>query len=728
MKLSKIISIKKSRQDKVYDIHHNIEEKNFYDDHPNLITNNKIISNCGRHAGGICIGDDLTYDMPLISSKGVMQTPWSEGQNVRHLEPLGFIKFDILGIDTLNMISDCIKRVIQREQNKENVSFEEIKAWYIEHLDPSNNNFDDKDVYENVFHAGRWPGIFQFTKPDAQSFCSKAKPYSIADLSAITSIYRPGPISANVHNEYVRAKNDKEENKFMKDQRIRSILAETSGFLIYQEQIASLTSLLGKDISLNEGNYLRKLLTKKGTGKGLDKIESIKIKFLEGAKEKGLTGSMANELWENMENFATYGFNKCLDGERTFVTTKESGEKKIKDVQVGEHVLSKNGFVKVLDVMNQGKKKVIKFVLETGKTLFLTKDHKIDTNLGMKTAAQIIDEKLSATILTNNKYEKIVLYSKLSDEQDVETYDLEVDSDDHTFFANGISVSNSHAVSYSVVSYQCAYLFTKYPNEWIMAYLDKTSEEEKEEAINIVKGLGYEIRPVSITHSKNEWTMDDNGKLIQPFTFIKGLGDKAIEQIYLGRPFSTIEDLIFNDKMTYSKFNKKALDVLIRSGALSDLMDDRFTGQKHLWRAVAEDRPKTLKAFNENIEKYKDEGDFSLEEKIEFTLTLTGTYPFDLVVDQKTLSTLKKCDINSISDFDYENPFVWFLVTDKAEKTTRNGKKYTILTVTDLTNKVVEVKCWHETGSIQKHAVYLSKLNHDEWGFSSRSEKNFKKI
>jgi len=357
------------------------------------------IKSRSRHAGGIVLGDDLTTEMPLISSKGVMQTPWSEGQHVRHLEPLGFIKFDILGIDTLNMISDCIRRIIQKEDKKEEVSFQEIKDWYIKYLDPSNNNFDDKKVYENVFHNEKWPGIFQFTKPDAQSFCSKAKPYSIADLSAITSIYRPGPISANVHNEYVRVKYEKEENKFMKDDRIKTILSETSGFLIYQEQIASLTALLGKNISLNEGNYLRKLLTKKGTGKGLDKIELIKEKFLEGAKEKGLTNSIANELWENMENFATYGFNKCLDGETTFVMTKESGKKKIKDVQAGEHVLSKNGFVKVLDIMNQGKKKLVKLTTASGKVLCLTKDHKVDTEKGMMRLEDALKNKLKIRIL-----------------------------------------------------------------------------------------------------------------------------------------------------------------------------------------------------------------------------------------------------------------------------------------------------------------------------------------
>ncbi len=64
-----------------------------------------------RHAGGVVIGEDLDKYMPLISSKHVRQTPWSEGQNVRQLEPMGFIKFDLLGLSTLRMIEDCIRSI-----------------------------------------------------------------------------------------------------------------------------------------------------------------------------------------------------------------------------------------------------------------------------------------------------------------------------------------------------------------------------------------------------------------------------------------------------------------------------------------------------------------------------------------------------------------------------------------------------------------------------------------
>jgi DNA polymerase-3 subunit alpha len=70
------------------------------------------VRSCSRHAGGVVIADNLDWHMPLISSKNVRQTPWSEGQNVRHLEPMGFIKFDVLGLSTLRMIQDAIRHIL----------------------------------------------------------------------------------------------------------------------------------------------------------------------------------------------------------------------------------------------------------------------------------------------------------------------------------------------------------------------------------------------------------------------------------------------------------------------------------------------------------------------------------------------------------------------------------------------------------------------------------------
>ena len=126
--------------------------------------------------------------------------------------------------------------------------------------------------------------------------------------------------------------------------------------------------------------------------------------------------------------------------------------------------------------------------------------------------------------------------------------------------------------------------------------------------------MGFKIQPLDINSSGTVWEISDDGKtLIQPLTSIKGLGDKAIEQILNHRPFNTVEELLFNDDIVYSKLNKKALDVLVRSGTLDSLIDDRFSGRKHFWSAAVVDRPKKEKKLHENIELYRPEGDFTVE-------------------------------------------------------------------------------------------------------------------
>ena len=104
-------------------------------------------------------------------------------------------------------------------------------------------------------------------------------------------------------------------------------------------------------------------------------------------------------------------------------------------------------------------------------------------------------------------------------------------------------------------------------------------ESRKEKAINIAKSFGFKIRSLNVNSSGRVWEISEDGTtLIQPLSSVKGLGDSAIDQIVRNRPFNTIEDFLFNENIVYSKLNKKALDVLCRSGALDSLMDDRFTG------------------------------------------------------------------------------------------------------------------------------------------------------
>jgi len=555
------------------------------------------VRSCSRHAGGVLVGENLDQYMPLIASGGVRQTPWSEGMNVRHLEPMGFIKFDILGLASLRMIEGAIRHILKRKEGVENPTFEDVKTYYDKHLDPNVIDFEDQDVWESVFHDGKWAGVFQFTQHGAQKFCKDAKPRSLVDLAAITAIFRPGPLSAKVHDLYVAAKSNPDEVEYIHPI-VRDCLEETYGFIVFQEQLALLAHKLGRRVSLDEGNMLRKLLTKKGTGKGAKDLERIRKKFMAGCEDKGIRMEDADDLWKKMEFFSGYGFNA------------------------------------------------------------------------------------------------------------------------------------SHAISYATLSFQCAWLLRYHQTEWMAAFLDKEPEGRKEAAINIAKSLGYSIQSLNVNTSGKVWEFDDDGTtLIQPLTSVKGLGDSAIDQIFAGRPFNTVEDFLFNEEMVYSKLNKKALDVLVRSHALNCLKDDRFSGDKHFWTAVAVDRPRKEKDLHENIERYQPEGDFSKEEKIENLTNLTGVFPMHLVVSDEITSQLHDLGVPPISDFDPMLGAAWFIPRKVTARQTKNGKTYWVVEVIDENNVISHIKCWGVRPGkdhINLNRAYMARLDHSEqWGFSTRSISRF---
>ena len=551
-----------------------------------------------RHAGGVVIGEDLDKHMPLISSGGILQTPWSEGMNVRHLEPLGFIKFDLLGLSTLEMIESCIRHLLQREGVVENPTYDDIAEWYKNNLHPDVLDLEDSDVYKHVFHKGNFVGVFQFTNDGAQKFCKSAKPNNIIDISAITSIYRPGPLSAKVDQEYAKAKRKPESIHYVNDI-VKEVTEETAGFLIFQEQIALLASKLGKDISLDEANLLRKLLTKKGTGKGAREKERIKVKFVQGCVEKGIDRTTADAMWKKFEYFSGYGFNK------------------------------------------------------------------------------------------------------------------------------------SHAVSYSILSYQCAWLYYYYPECWAAAFLDKEPESRKEAAVNLVQQYGFRVQKVDVNKSTQQWEISEGNTLIQPLSSIKGLGDKAIEQILNNRPFNTPEELLFSESVVYSKLNKKALQAMAESGALDSLVDERFTGLKHFILSCVDNRPKTKKKLLSHIDEFRTPEDYSPEERIEHISSRTGIYPFDLVITQEIRDAIDHYKVPPLGNWDHDLKAAWFIPREVVKRKTKTGREYWIVKVIDETSTISTIRCWGIVpGSDVLHLnrVYASSLEyHPIWGYSTKSiRQNFK--
>jgi DNA polymerase III alpha subunit len=315
---------------------------------------------------------------------------------------------------------------------------------------------------------------------------------------------------------------------------------------------------------------------------------------------------------------------------------------------------------------------------------------------------------------------------------ELDTYDLEIDHPEHTFYANGISVSNSHSIAYSSLSFQCAYLLTYYPAEWCAAFLDKEPEEKKANAISLVKGLGYDIKTVDINSSGREWEVLDEKTIVQPLTSLKGLADTAMNQIELGRPFKTIEDLLFNPKVSYTKLNKKVLDVLCRSGATDCLIDKkRFTGTKHFWTVAAVHRPKTKEELETSINLFKDERDFTEDEKLYNIISLTGIYPLELVISQNLLRKLTEKGVFPVSKFDEGLEVCWGIPVEIETKTTKNNKEYYIVTLTDDTFAFTKIKVWgvnSKKDKIYLHHPYVISPRKDDWGMSTTGISKWKML
>ncbi|HBQ60475.1 MAG TPA: hypothetical protein DD671_12850, partial [Balneolaceae bacterium] len=269
------------------------------DDHPEiaepigvLFKQNKAL---GRHAGGVIVSENIAERMPLIMAKGELQTPWVEGASYKHLEHFGWVKFDLLGLETLRIMERTIELILKRKKGYTDVTFGQIKYWFDHNMGNDVIDWDDQEVYK-VYEEGRWAGIFQCTNNGAQRLFQRAKPKSILDIAALTSIYRPGPLAMSIDKKYVKAKNNPEDIKY--DHPIlEEILSETYGMLVFQEQTMAIVNRLGQ-IPLDECNSIRKMMKpQQSSAEATRKAKALKSRIVDGFMASGLDPYQADKLY-----------------------------------------------------------------------------------------------------------------------------------------------------------------------------------------------------------------------------------------------------------------------------------------------------------------------------------------------------------------------------------------------------------------------------------------------
>jgi DNA polymerase-3 subunit alpha len=238
------------------------------------------------HAAGVVIAPGpITDYAPLYKgARDEITTQW----NMKEVERVGLLKMDFLGLSTLTLIRDCLGE-IKRTEGIE--------------LDIDNVPLDDPKTYK-LFGEGAAYGIFQFESSGMRELLRKAKPERLDDLIALNALYRPGPLKSGMVDDFIARKQGRTEIKY-ELALLEPILSDTYGVIAYQEQVMRIAQSLA-GFSLGQADMLRKAMGKKDPKVMAKQREA----FMEGARSKSINEKKAAKIFDLMEYFAGYGFNK----------------------------------------------------------------------------------------------------------------------------------------------------------------------------------------------------------------------------------------------------------------------------------------------------------------------------------------------------------------------------------------------------------------------------------
>ena len=238
------------------------------------------------HAAGVVIAPrPLTEFVPLYTSqRDEITTQWA----MNEIERIGLLKMDFLGLSTLTLLDDAVGAI--RADGRAEITLDTIPL-------------DDAKTYR-LFSDGQTLGIFQFESSGMRDTLRKAKPQRLDDLIALNALYRPGPLRAGVIDEFIARKHGKVAITYELPE-LEPILQETYGVIAYQEQVMRIASDLA-GFSMGEADLLRKAMGKKDASV----MEAQRDRFVKGATERGVPRRKASKIFDLMEYFAGYGFNK----------------------------------------------------------------------------------------------------------------------------------------------------------------------------------------------------------------------------------------------------------------------------------------------------------------------------------------------------------------------------------------------------------------------------------
>ena len=243
------------------------------------------IRNQSVHAAGVVISSiDLDEITPLIKQNDIIATAY----DMSAIEKIGLVKMDFLGLRTLSVIYDTVK-LIKKINNID--------------IDIYNLNLDDEKVYD-LLSKGQTVGVFQLESKGMQRLLKELKPSNIYEVISAIALYRPGPLESGLVKQFIQSKHDKSKIKYLHPD-LEDILKETYGVIVYQEQIMQIAVKFA-NFTLSQADDLRKAMGKKKP----EIMEKYKEIFIEGCVKNGYSQELAKTLFDIIEKFAGYGFNK----------------------------------------------------------------------------------------------------------------------------------------------------------------------------------------------------------------------------------------------------------------------------------------------------------------------------------------------------------------------------------------------------------------------------------
>ncbi len=253
-----------------------------------------LTRNAGKHAGGVVIAPTpLTDFSPLFAehvAKGETAKSIVTQFDKDDVEAVGLVKFDFLGLRTLTIIDWAVKAINARNPDKPP-------------LDITALPLDDVPTYR-LFARGDTVAVFQFESRGMRELLKQAKPDRFEDIIALAALYRPGPLGSGMDKDWVARKHGKAEVTYPHPL-LESVLAPTYGVIVYQEQVMQIAQVLA-GYSLGGADLLRRAMGKKKP----EEMAKERAKFEAGCAERGIDAQLASSIFDLMEKFAEYGFNK----------------------------------------------------------------------------------------------------------------------------------------------------------------------------------------------------------------------------------------------------------------------------------------------------------------------------------------------------------------------------------------------------------------------------------